>query len=319
MFKSEVIEDNDIFQKQISQFQSSFLQSVNWSEFKKIYGWDNIKILFKKENEVLGFTIILVRKIKFFRFFYIPRGPIIEDRYLEAALSQIEKIAKSNKASVLKIEPDLLDSEKYIQYFRNYKKTDDFIQPVYTALIDLSKTKEELIKNIPSKKRGRIKNKFNLVFEETDNINDFFTVYKNNAENSNFKSRDIDYFQNLLKQFKGGVKMFKVLYEKEIISASFNIIYKNHMTYLYSGSNKKYNNMYPGYFLVFNTMLWGSEQNIKSYDLWGISEENKSWEGFSEFKLNIGGSPFKFLGSFDLYINPLYAYIYKFKKGKMQI
>lgn len=314
MFKSEIIENNNVFQEKISTFETNFLQTINWLEFKKDYGWDNIKILFKNDNKIVGFTIILIKKIKFFKFFYIPRGPIVENEYFENALSEIEKIAKDHGASLLKIEPDL-EYDNSIKYFEKYKETKDFIQPIDTALIDLRGTKENLVKNVPSKKRGRIKNKYDLKFEETTNLDDFFMVYENNAISQKFKSRDIGYFKNLLKYFKDDVKIFKVIKDDNVIASSLNIICGKNMTYLYSGSDKKYNNMYPGYFLVFNTMLWGMEHNIEIYDLWGISEKNKKWEGFSEFKLNIGGKKFRYIGSFDLYINPIYSYIYKYVRN----
>ena len=311
MFKAEIIKDNKIFQNEISSFKSNFMQTVNWAEFKKDYGWDNIKIIFKDDSKNIGFVIILIKKVKYFKLFYIPRGPIIEDKYLKSAISKIEEIAKNSKASLLKIEPDIEYNEKYIEYFKKYKISKDFIQPIDTAFIDL---KSDLIKNIPSKKRGRIRNKFNLKFVETNNLNDFFDVYKNNAILLNYKSRDITYFQNLIEHFGENVKIFKVLNNKKIIASSFNIIYNNTMTYLYSGTNKAYNHMYPGYFLIFNSAMWGKEHNLEYYDLWGISEKNKSWKGFSEFKLNLGGRPFKYLGSLNLYINPIYSYIYKLIK-----
>ncbi len=295
------IEDNSI--------ESNFLQSIEWAEFKKKEGWNYYFLHFYKDDNLVGYTLLLEKIEKIFKIHYIPRGPNIKKiEYLPEILSLIEKFSKDNKASFLKIEPSFEYNESLLVYFKDYKLSHKSYQPEDTAIIYLE---EDILKNIPSKKRGRVRNKSNLIFRETYNIESFYTLYSNTFKNKNFKGRGLEYFKDMKEFFKDDMKIFEVAQNKKIISSSVNIFYKDTVTYLYSGSDTSFNNLYPGYLLVYNTALFAKEKGFKYFDLWGISYDNESWKGFSEFKFNLGGKAKKFLGSFDYPINKVLYSLYK--------
>ncbi len=292
-----------------NNFKTNFLQTEEWAYFKNKEGWSYFFLHFYKNKELLGYTVLLEKKEKFFKINYVPRGPIVSKiSDLSSILPLIKDFSKKRGAHLLKIEPDLEFSDENLKYFSSYKSVKDFYQPIQTAIIYLE---DDLIKNIPSKKRGRIRNKENLIFRETQELDNFYKIYKSTFENKNFKGRGEEYFYNMKEIFKDRMKIFEVLKDNEVISASVNILNGDTITYLYSGSLKEYNNLYPGYLLVYNTALYAKEKGFKNFDLWGISDENEKWKGFSEFKMNLGGKPFRFLGSFDFIFNSLYYSIYK--------
>lgn len=294
---------------QDNSMESNFLQSEEWAEFKKKEGWDYYFLHFYKNNNLVGYTLLLERQEKIFKIHYIPRGPILtKTEYLEDILPLIENFSKESKASFLKIEPSLEYSDSTLSYFKDYKISHKSYQPVDTAIIYLE---EDLMKNIPSKKRGRVRNKNNLIFRETTNINSFYKLYSDTFKNKNFKGRGIEYFKDMREYFKDDMKIFEVVLDRKIISSSVNILHKDTITYLYSGSDTSFNNLYPGYVLVYSTAVFAKEKGLKYFDLWGISYDNKSWIGFSEFKFNLGGRAKKFAGSFDYPINNLLYSLYK--------
>ncbi len=295
----DYIENNDL--------DSNFLQTKKWAELKKNEGWNYYFLNFYKKDFV-GYALLLERNEKMFKIHYIPRGPILKNiTDLKEVLELIQNFSKEHKASFLKIEPNYEYSKENLIYFENFIESHKSYQPIDTAIIHLE---EDLIKNIPSKKRGRIRNKQNLIFRETQDLEKFYNLYKKTFENKNFKGRSLSYFKDMKKYFKEDLKIFEVLSEDHVIASSINIIHQDMITYLYSGSDSNFNNFYPGYILLYNTALFAQEKGLKYFDLWGISYTNKKWAGFSEFKFNMGGKPFKFIGSFDYPINKILYKIY---------
>jgi lipid II:glycine glycyltransferase (peptidoglycan interpeptide bridge formation enzyme) len=292
------------------KFKSNFLQTTYWAEFKN---WDTHYLIFEGSSGVYGYCVLLIDKKYFFKLAYVPRGPILNDySKFKDAISSIEDFSKKQHVSLLKIEPDHIDTDiNYSDIFKKYIKVNDFIQPIQTAMLDVG-DRDSMIKNIPSKYRGRIRNKFNLELRTIEDISEFFKVYSDTANMKHFKQRNVEYFKNMKIYFKDHVRIFAVYYNNTLIAASFNILWQDTLTYLYSGSDKKYNNMYPGYFLVFESSLSMKDNGIKVTDLWGVSDDNTKWQGFSEFKKNIGGKVTDFPGSFDLPLNKLYYFLYKF-------
>ena len=292
-----------------NSMESNFLQSEKWAKFKKKEGWNYYFLHFYKDNKLSGYTLLLEKQEGIFKIHYIPRGPILTNiGDLPEVLPLIENFSKESKASFLKIEPEFEYSDSTLSYFKDYKISHKSYQPIDTAIIYL---KEDLMKNIPSKKRGRVRNKHNLIFRETNNIDSFYELYSNTFRNKNFKGRGLEYFKDMREYFKDSMKIFEIIQKNNVISSSVNIFYKDTVTYLYSGSNTTFNNLYPGYVLVYSTALFAKEQGFKYFDLWGISDNNKKWIGFSEFKFNLGGKTKKFAGSFDYPINNILYSLYK--------
>ncbi len=289
-------------------FKSNFLETENWALLKQEEGWKSFFIHFYINDKLIGYTLLLEKKTNIFKLHYIPRGPIIEEEYFKEALDLIISFSKKEGAFLLTIEPSLEYSDTRIKYLEKFKESSVSYQPKETAIINLE---EDIIKNIPSKKRGRIRNKHNLIFRETDDLENFYKLYKNTFENNNFKGRSLNYFHNMKKCFKEDMLIFEVLHENTVISSSVNIVHQDSITYLYSGSLKEFNNLYPGYLLVYETAKYAQSIGLKSFDLWGVSYDNPSWKGFSEFKFNMGGRYFKFLGNFDYSFNNLLYFVYK--------
>ena len=109
---------------------ANFMQEYNWSNIKD--NWSNFHCGLYKDKKLVGVCSILVKKIfKNIKLFYIPRGYLIdftnfED--LEAMTNNIKKLAKENKAYMVKIDPNFCISDNSFKdedvehnYSENYK------------------------------------------------------------------------------------------------------------------------------------------------------------------------------------------------------
>ncbi len=290
------------------EFQSSFLQTTEWAEFKtQKEGVIPHYMVFKDGMSVSGYAILLTqRKSLFKKELYVPRGPVLRNPLqFGTAIDAIENFAKTQHVSSLKIEPDFMDEYSddidYQNIFRKYKKVDHDVgvQPTKVALLKIG-SRSEMVSQIDSKYRGRVKNKFNLELKENETVDNFFRVYQSTSERQHFTKRDITYFEDMQRFLKDKTKIFGVYHEGRLIAASFNILHGHTLTYLYAGSIREKNNMYPGYFLVFESALLMGDRGASVMDLWGVSDDNPTWKGFSDFKRNMGSKVVNFPGSFEI-------------------
>ncbi len=290
------------------EFCSSFFQTIEWAEFKtQKEGVMPHYIVFKDGSSISGYAVLLIqRKSLFKKALYVPRGPVLKNPLqFEEAITCIEDFGRRHHLSSLKIEPDFRDDNDsqidYLSIFRKYKKVDHDVgvQPTKVALLKIG-SRSEMEGQINSKYRGRVRNKFDLKLKENETVENFFDIYSNTSERQHFTKRDITYFRDMQRVLKDKAKIFGVYYGDTLIASSFDILHGDTLTYLYAGSMIEYNNMYPGYFLVFESALAMRDRGAQIMDLWGVSDDNPEWKGFSDFKRNMGSRVVNFPGSFEI-------------------
>ena len=220
---------------------TSFFQQPLWAEIKKDNGWDHYFVGLKDKKKVVAATLLLSKKIKFFKtMFYAPRGFLIDyDNFeiLERFTEEIKKFLKDKNALFLKINPyidyqgrtvdgevvpdtqrdDLMDEFKKLGFVHNgfyidQDKKDD-LEPRWISVLDLEglNSIDEAYKNMRSSTKWRInnskKNSLEIVEADLDNLFEFKNLMKHTAERREFVDRPLSYYQN----------MFKILKEKDLV------------------------------------------------------------------------------------------------------
>lgn len=218
---------------------ASFMQEYNWSNIKD--NWGNFHCGLYKDKKLVGVCLILVKKVKFLKLFYIPRGYLIDfTNYedLEAMTLNIKKLAKENKAYVVKIDPNFCisdnsfkDEEVEHNYSKNYKlKNDNLIklgykntgihkdmhknlQPQYNVFAPMCDIDSNILSaNDVAKNYSRLKSYFGnyqekrgISFEITDDINKvniLMDLLHQTEKKQNINLRNKDYFVRLMKNYK---------------------------------------------------------------------------------------------------------------------
>ena len=87
------------------EIDPSFLQTPAWAQVKG--GWQSKVIGFFEAKELVGTALVLARKMpKLNRYFlYIPEGPALPAKYLEAAVPLLRKYAISQNGFALRVGP----------------------------------------------------------------------------------------------------------------------------------------------------------------------------------------------------------------------
>lgn len=173
----------------------------------------------------------------------------------------------------------------------HYKK---FITP-YTAIIDLSKTEEEILSLMKQKWRYNInlaRKKWVRVFEaekSIENIKVFHELMIETTSRDGFSWNNLEYYKNFLEIIPWSSLIF-TKYEDKVLSAWIFVFDKNISIYYYwaSTSDKEYRNLMAPYLMQDFAIKKAKSIDSKYYDfLWVATpwDENSSLAWVTDFKL----------------------------------
>ncbi len=242
---------------------TSFFQMPLWAEVKKENGWDSYYVGLKDQGKVVAATLLLSKKIKFFKnMFYAPRGFLLDYNNLELLeefTKGIKTFLKDKNALFLKINPyvdyqgrtvdgeivpdtqrdDLMNKLKELGFVHNGfyidqdKKTD--LEPRWISVLDIQgMTMDELYSNMRKSCKWRInnsrKNALKIIEADEDNLFEFKNLMKHTAERREFVDRPLSYYLNMFKILKKHDLVKVLLVEinfKELLDNSKNSLEEN--------------------------------------------------------------------------------------------
>ena len=147
----------EIWNKFVAENNSeSFLQAWEWGEFQKNIGRKIFRVGVVENSKLLIVALIVKYNLLFgWSYLYCPRGPVINElRISDLLFGEIKKIAKKEGSLFLKIDPPVEINQ---EYFSNFKKSSSEIQPQNTLILDITKSEEELLKEMKQKTRYNIR------------------------------------------------------------------------------------------------------------------------------------------------------------------
>lgn len=279
----------------------SFLQSKAWVDFQKSLGrkvWqiDSINVI--KHNLPFGKN-----------YLYSPRcgGNFLSKDFLK----KVREIAKKENAIFFKIEPSFAKaSENKLALEKFGFRRGDNIQPQKTLILDITKSEEELLKQMHSKTRYNIRlaKKKNIEIKKDKNkFENFWKLLQQTTKRDGFRPHPKEYYRKMLKV--PGVELFVATYKKKIVAVNIVVFYKKTAIYLHGASDYKYRNLMAPHLLQWEQIREVKKQGCAEYDFWGINE--KKWPGVTRFKKGFGGKEVIYLGAYDLVFQPIWYKIYK--------
>lgn len=226
---------------------ANFMQEYNWSNIKS--NWSNFHCGLYKDDKLIGVCLVLVKRIvKNIKFFYIPRGYLIDfTNYedLKEMTYNIKKLAKDNKAYMVKLDPNFCISDNSFKdediehnYSKNYniknnnliklgykntgvhKEINKNFQPQYNIFaptVDSENnilTEEEILKTYKSKFKyylGNFHKKRGITFNitnEAEYLDTFLTLLEETEKKQKINLRNKEYFEKILDNYKNRAYMF---------------------------------------------------------------------------------------------------------------
>jgi len=336
------------------QKHSQFLQSWKWGEFQERMGNKVLRLGVEdpsassprpelgtkagQERKLVVVATLIKKALPGGRsYFYCPRGPVEQTtvnskQTTEFFFKEIEKMTKSDKVIFLRFETQSKINNLKSEIIRTID-----VQPSKTLILDLGKTKEELLANMHQKTRYNIRlaerKGVKIMEDDGSRFEEFWKLMQETNKRDAFRLHGKEYYEEMVKNFQlsllrpsgfGGqaifndqlisndqlsIKLFLAEFEERIIAGNIIAFFGDTVTYIHGASANKYRNVMAPHLLQWHCIKLAKKLGYKYYDFYGIDE--KKWPGVTRFKKGFGGEEQQYPGTYDLVFSNGWYMIYK--------
>jgi lipid II:glycine glycyltransferase (peptidoglycan interpeptide bridge formation enzyme) len=182
-------------------------------------------------------------------------------------------------------------------------------------LIDLTKTEEELWKDVNSKRRNEIRRaeREGTTFDIVSNYGQFedtYNILREVYDRAKLPLPNYDFFEKAYKILNPEhLKIFIALNEGKIIGTMYTLCYKGVIYDWYAGSYQKFYSKYPNDLIPWKVFLWGKKNGFHTFDFGGAGKPNIPY-GVRDYKKKFGGE-FVNYGRYEKIHKPIFFRIAK--------
>lgn len=304
--------------KQYNALVTHVIQSWEWGEFRKGLGLPLLRYGIYKDNKLVRAFQLTLHKIPLVNQYvgYLPKGPL-PDKELAQALEQIRHhafISEGKKLCFIKIEPDILANTTPYSIFPNFLPSPKPLFSKFNFLLDLTKSEEELLKNMHPKTRYNIRlaqKKGATVEERTDDkaLAIYLRLYFETTLRQGYHGHNRDYHKKVWQALKdaGMARFLIAFYDKKPLTAWMLLNFKDKLYYAYGGSSTQHKEVMSNNLIAWEAIRLGQKLKLKEFDMWGAlgptPDPKDPWYGFHKFKAGYGGQLLEYIGTFDLVFN----------------
>jgi peptidoglycan pentaglycine glycine transferase (the first glycine) len=331
------------------------LQLRRWARLKEQFGWrSRLVTLPDAQGGIAAGASILLRRMAGLTLAYVPRGPVVDWRNAAAVadlLAQMQATSRQAGAAVLKLEPNLPDTPANRQLLTGYglRPSPQTIQPPSTIIVDISVAPDAILAQMKSKWRYNVRlaerkavrvramsradlPAFHALMAETG-VRDHFAVHDNAYYDAAFDLLTPEHAVYLLAE-----------YDAAPLAAIVVALAGDTALYLWGASSERERNRMPNHALQWAGMQWAKARGATRYDLWGIPDPvgqvaqgmrsgdgsgvpsadlpldveafpNTGLWGVYRFKQGFGGDVVRFIGAWDLPVDPVGYRVYSLGLG----
>lgn len=295
------------------------LQSPKWGEFREKTG---VKVV---HADGLQITIHSVPHTKF-TIGYLPKGPMPT----KEMLSEIEKVGKNENCIFIQLEPNVEVSEKLKSEIKNLGLVNS-AHPLftkYTFILDLTKSEEELLKNMNQKTRYnlRVAEKKGVKISEDNSdktFEDYLKITRETTTRQKFYAHSEKYHRLMWETLKAqnsdtnqlNAHLLKATYNGETLVTWIVFVLDDTLYYPYGASSSNHREVMASNLMMWEAIKFGKKLGLEKFDMWGSMGPNPntkdSWFGFHRFKEGYGPKLTELIGSYDFVINKKMYLAYK--------
>ncbi len=304
----------------------SYLQLSGWARVKAVNGWAATRLAAHAGDEVAGAQVLVRRPRPLpWGFAYAPRGPVATAWTPETIAAfgeacRTELAGRAGRISHLRIDPEIeadgpLDPDGAL---RRGLRIAGFrpaapIQPNASRIIDLRPDEETLWGDLRKKWRQYV-NKARtagivVVDAEGDRLPEFYRIYQETAARAGFLIRTEQAYRDVWEAYRpAGLArlLFAQTADGEPLATLFLVRCGPRVVEPYGGMTMAGGESRANYLLKWEAIRTSREQGATSYDLWGLATG-----GIAHFKTGFGGREVRYIGAWDLVLDPLGRQVYE--------
>lgn len=291
------------------------MQSWEWGEARKQMRIEVLRIGEYQKNNLKNVFQVTFHKVPFtsFKIGYLPRSVFPTKEVLDF----LHDYGKKHNVVYIKLEPNEKKNSSFVIPHSSLRKSPAPLFPKWTQIIDLTKSEEELLKNMKPKTRYNVKlaQKKGVAIKEITNeegFEIFIKLYFETTKRQKYFGHSYEYHRTIFETLKNKVAHILIAYyQKKPVAAYELFLFHNTLYYPYGGSSEEFREVMGTNLLMWEAMRFGKKHGAKIFDLWGSLppdyDRDGMWAGFTRFKEGYGSTFQEMIGSFDLVLNsPLY-------------
>lgn len=290
------------------------LQSWEWGEFRESMGVTTERLVGEVNGKVHSGWQLTFHPIPHtpFSVGYFPKGPEPDKKMIK----ELKKLGEKHKALSIQIEPLLEETPSFHPEELGLVPSPHPLFTKFTFLLDLTKTEDELLKQMHSKTRYNIRlaEKHNVTVQEDNSdtaFQSYLTLNDETTGRQGFYAHNHRYHETMWRVMKkaGIAHLFTATYQGEILAAWLIFAWQKTIYYPYGTSSRNHREVMAPTLLLWKIVLWAKEHGYTALDLWGAlpieADTNGPWYGFHRFKQGFTPRHVTFVGSYDIVIQPL--------------
>lgn len=303
---------------QYNSLVSHPLQSWEWGEARKKMGLSVLRFGEYEKEKVINVYQMTIHPIPHTSFFigYIPRSEYPSEKFLEFT----KEYGKKNKIIFIKFEPYTIKSNKRLTSDPFLKISPHPLFPPWTQTLDLTKSEENLLKDMKPKTRYNIKlaQKKGVYIKEMSDSNGFkifSKLYFDTCKRQRYRGHNLQYHSIVWDTLQKKIGHILIAFYEKIPLAAYELFHFNNVLYYtYGGTSLEYKQLMAANLLMWDTIKLGKKLGAQTLDMWGSLPPNYNlnheWAGFTRFKEGYGTTFVEFCDSFDVICNPLLYNVY---------
>jgi lipid II:glycine glycyltransferase (peptidoglycan interpeptide bridge formation enzyme) len=301
----------------------SYLQLSGWATVKAVNGWSSHRIL---ARDRVGAQILVRRPRPLpWAFAYAPRGPVGGgwspeeiQAFTETVRSQLSQ--RAGRVSHLRIDPEIEVDGQHDRggtlrsaLAANGWREAPPIQPTATRVVDLGADEPALWGDLRKKWRQYVNKARSagvvIVDAGGDRLGDFYRIYRETAERAGFLIRTEAAYRDVWEAYAPAGRarlLFAQSNDGEPLATLFLVRCGARVVEPYGGMTQGGADTRANYLLKWEAIRSSRERGATSYDLWGLATG-----GIAHFKTGFGGREVRYIGAWDLVLDPLGRAVYE--------
>ena len=300
----------------------SYLQLSGWARVKAVNGWHAERVLVDRgaRSPAIGAQVLVRRPRPLpWAFAYAPRGPVTTAWTPDAIAAFSDAVRtglreRVGRVSHVRIDPEIERDGPVDADGRVRRALRDAgwrpatpIQPNATRVIDLAADEEALWGDLRKKWRqyvNKARNAGITISPATGTaLPEFYRIYRETAERAGFLIRTEQAYRDVWDAFAptGNARLlFARRPGGEALATLFLVRCGTRVVEPYGGMTVEGGESRANYLLKWEAIRTAKRQGATSYDLWGLATG-----GIAHFKTGFGGREVRYIGAWDLVLDPL--------------
>ncbi len=311
---------------------ASYLQLSGWAAVKAVNGWESERIRTPPGDgtDAVGAQILIRRPRPLpWSFAYAPRGPLTP-RWTTEAVAVFTDLARSvlsashRRVSHLRIDPEIerdvgVDAGGAVRQALRAAgwRPATPIQPNASRIIDLTADEEALWGDLRKKWRQYVNKARHagITVSDADGsaLPEFYRIYRETADRAGFLIRTEAAYRDVWNAF-APTGNARLLFAREPsgqpLATLFLVRAGDRVVEPYGGMTEAGGESRANYLLKWEAIRSSRELGASVYDLWGLATG-----GIAHFKTGFGGREIRYIGAWDLVLDPLGRQAYERGQG----